>query len=338
MYHISVILPVFNAENTIDECIQSIVNQTIFEHMEIVVVDDRSTDSTVEKLMKYEEMYPENICIIRLDENKGPGNARNVAMEYATGEYIGFVDADDAVVPVMYEHLYEEAKRTDADLVDGGFYDQRNDTAIVFTSDDLTGKLNPEKRSRLIVSGGYNTTKIFRHALLEREGICFRNEYVLEDMDYLIEVFAKAQSISNVKEIVYIYRDSSESLSKTMEADKYIHSTKGAMEAIYAKTHLLPGYTEIKEACEYAMLQLYSFSINKCLQAYLNNKKDLEDAIALLEELKNMRAEYVSKGYDNEYVNQKIPSENIDIMKLNDISPKKLCTEIFKQGTDCHRL
>lgn len=335
MYHISVIIPVFNAAKTIDECIQSIINQTIFEDMEVIIVDDRSTDSTVERLIKFEEMYPEQIKIIALEENAGPGNARNVAMEYATGEYIGYVDADDAIVPVMYEHLYEEAKRTDADIVDGGFYDQRNDTAIVFTSDDLTGELDPEKRSRLIVSGGYNTTKVFRRTFLINGNINFRNEYVLEDMDYLIEVFAKAKSISNVKEVLYIYRDSNDSLSKTMEADKYIYSTKEAMEAIYSKTHDLPVYNEIRDACEYAMLQLYSFSINKCLQALLNNDKSPEESIVLLEELKELRAKYVSKGYDNEYVLQKISSENIDIMKCNDISPRKLCAEVLKRDTGC---
>lgn len=316
---ISIILPMYNAKDTLEECLDSIVDQSFFPMIEVLVVDDASTDSSISTAMKYEERYPDQIAVICLDENAGPGNARNVAMQYARGMYIGFVDADDAIVPAMYEHLLQEALRTGADVVDGGYSDQKTGEAIVFTSDDLTGKLDGAKRSKLIVSGGYNVTKLFRREFLLNEGIVFRNAYVLEDMDYLIEVFAKADSISNVKEIMYIYRDRPESLSKTMETEKYIESTTTAMEAIFEKTSCLTCYEEIRLACEYAIVQLYLFSINRVIGAYLNGEIRKEKSYHFFEKLGLMKKNMVKTDYgQNQYVTDKIKEKDIRMMKIND--------------------
>ena len=199
MIKVSVIIPVYNAELTIKECIDSLIGQTIFKEMELIVVDDCSTDQSPIIVMDYEKKYPDNIVFICLDKNGGPGYARNVAMEYASGEYVGFVDSDDAVYPTMYEKLYDEAIRVNADFVDSGFYDQKNDKAIVFVSDELAGELTDKKRSSLIVVGGYICTKVFNKDFIDRGNIKFRNEYVLEDMDYMIECIARAERIGTVK-------------------------------------------------------------------------------------------------------------------------------------------
>lgn len=324
MKKVSVIIPMYNAENTIEECMDSLVNQTIFSDIELVIVDDCSTDRSPKIVMGYETRYPDSILFVRLDKNAGPGNARNIAMEYASGEYIGFVDSDDAVQPTMYEKLYDKGNETDADYVDSGFYDQKNDRAIIYVSDELAGELDDKKRSDLIVVGGFIWTKIFKRTFLISDNIRFRNEYVLEDTDFLIECTSRAERIGNVKEIMYIYRDSGGSLSKISQSMKYIHNQLSAMCAIYDRTHLLSNYDGIKDAVEFTMLHLYSNVINTCMNLVYLKEQPEEDIIALLRRLKYIKDCVITGGYDTEYIRKGISSINLAIIKANDISPEQV--------------
>ena len=104
---ISIIVPCYNVEQYIDRCLDSIVKQTIgFNNLQVIVVNDASTDGTLEKLIQWEKQYPQNILIITYDVNIKQGGARNRGLQYADAEYIGFVDADDWIEPEMYEELY----------------------------------------------------------------------------------------------------------------------------------------------------------------------------------------------------------------------------------------
>ena len=120
MKKISVIVPCYNVENYISFCINSIINQTIgfVENIEIVLVDDKSTDSTLNKLLEYEKQYPNNIIVVKLEKNLKQGAARNIGLQYTTGEYISYVDADDYIASNAYEKLYRKAKNYNADIVE----------------------------------------------------------------------------------------------------------------------------------------------------------------------------------------------------------------------------
>jgi len=118
MANISVIIPCYNVEKYIDRCINSLVNQTIgVSNLQIIAVNDASTDNTLVKLQEWEQRYPDNILIITYEENIRQGGARNRGLEYAEGDYIGFVDSDDFVELSMFEELYDKALETDADVV-----------------------------------------------------------------------------------------------------------------------------------------------------------------------------------------------------------------------------
>lgn len=328
---VSVIIPMYNAERTIKECLDSLVNQTMFEDMELLIVDDCSNDMCSGIVMEYELEYPNNILFIRLDTNAGPGNARNIAMEYVSGDYIGFVDSDDAVQPTMYEKLYKEAVRTGADYVDSGFYDQKNDQAIVFVSDELAGTLDDAKRSSLIAVGGYIVTKIFRRDFIDLNNIRFRNEYVLEDMDFLIECTARARKIATVKEIMYVYRNSSGSLSKIDQSLKYIHNQSSAMLAIYERTHGLENYEGIREAVEFAMLHLYSNILNVCTNLVYLQIQSEDTVVSIMNSLKKLKDNVVLGNYDSEYIRKGISKTNLDIIKANDISPEAVLRNMRRE-------
>lgn len=120
MKKISVIIPCFNATKYLPKCFMSLVQQTIgIDQIELIFVDDASTDggATWNMLQEFERAYPESIIILKLEENMRQGGARNIALQYATGEYIAFVDADDFVADNFLLETYEKAKDSDADII-----------------------------------------------------------------------------------------------------------------------------------------------------------------------------------------------------------------------------
>lgn len=110
---ISIIVPVYNVENYIDRCVESIINQS-YKNLEIILVDDGSTDSSREKCDIW--VARDHRIMVIHKENGGVGNARNIGMGYANGEWIGFVDSDDFIEPEMYEVLYRGCVDNGADL------------------------------------------------------------------------------------------------------------------------------------------------------------------------------------------------------------------------------
>lgn len=112
---ISVIVPVYNVAKYLQQCIDSLIAQTIADEMEFIFVNDASPDNCLEILRENEKKYPDKIKVIDSKENLYQGGARNLGMRQARGEYIGFVDSDDFVSPTMYEMLYEKAVTSGAD-------------------------------------------------------------------------------------------------------------------------------------------------------------------------------------------------------------------------------
>ncbi|MBR3747432.1 MAG: glycosyltransferase family 2 protein, partial [Selenomonadaceae bacterium] len=114
---ISVIIPMFNAEKYIAECLDSILAQT-FQDFEVIVVNDCSTDSSVAVFEGYKKFFGERLKIARTQKNSGCGGIpRNMGMMFSRGEYISFLDADDTITTTAFEELYSVAKKFDADVV-----------------------------------------------------------------------------------------------------------------------------------------------------------------------------------------------------------------------------
>ena len=321
MPKVSIIVPVYNAADTLLTCVGSLIHQTL-QDIEIILVNDASTDNSWVIMQLLEERFPDKLIIIDSPTNGGAGGARNLGLSYASGDYFGFVDADDYVDSTMYEKLYNEAIRTGYDIIDCGFHFEQKELSIIYTSDELSGELTPYKRNELIASGGYIVTKLFKREYFLSHDFTFRHNVILEDSEIIAYAMATAKNIGNVKEVLYIYKDSDHSSSKVIHPIKYFHSCFDAMNAIFDKLHVLPNYHSIKESIEYEILQMYSYSII-CL---LKNKQNFprEEILSCLLSLKEFRVSKISKGYHNKYVQEKIPKEEIEIMKLNDDSPHKL--------------
>ena len=187
---ISIIVPAYNVEPYIEQCLDSILKTPIDEY-EVIVVDDGSSDGTKEILERYQSLYKEIRVIMQ--SNSGAAAARNKGLDNATGEYIGFVDADDWVEPTMFSEMYYTAKQFDADIVfcnilknedekltryiPTGIYDRNGIKETIFPS--LIS--NTDIKSGRSVLRGSVWSKIFRKSILTQHFIRFDEDLVYNE-------------------------------------------------------------------------------------------------------------------------------------------------------------
>lgn len=118
MAKISVIIPCYNVSEYIDRCLNSITTQTIgMDALEIICIDDASTDNTWDKLQQWEQCFPEQIVLIHCDVNGRQGTARNIGLEYVSSPWVTLIDSDDWVEPDYFEKLYNITIQVDCDAV-----------------------------------------------------------------------------------------------------------------------------------------------------------------------------------------------------------------------------
>lgn len=201
---VSVIVPAYNAGDTLEKCIDSILAQTLDE-IEIIIVNDGSIDGTYEIISEYERKYPDKIVGIH-KENAGVSAARNDGLDAAKGTYIGFVDADDTIEPMMYELLYTKAQNTNAGLVQCWRKDIYNGrTVIKKPGKKCVGKsiiTNPEILSNQTM---FVWDKLFMASIIKEHNVRFKYRYA-EDFLFLIQYEMFCQNIGVVRIPLYNYR------------------------------------------------------------------------------------------------------------------------------------
>ena len=184
---LSIIIPCYNSELYIDRCINSLINQTFAtKDLQLIFINDASTDHTLSILLKYETKYPELITVIDSPTNLKQGGARNLGLKYATGTYVGFVDSDDWVEPDMYEQLYNKAVEYQCDIVGCCIYRNLPDGAQTAypIQQDFYYRLSEEDiiSHKLVPTiGSYNVTRIIRRSLLVDNHISFPEKIYYED-------------------------------------------------------------------------------------------------------------------------------------------------------------
>ncbi len=242
---ISVIVPCYNREATIRECAESLLKQSMpLYRYELIFVDDASTDSTVDILKTYDRKYPENIMIIEISENSGgcPGNVRNIGMDYATGDYICFVDSDDTVSESMLSDMYQKAHDTGADVVSSGMklFVEGAEVAENKKEDRVYDLTIPEDLCELLPKEGGSGTacsKLFRKAFLDENAIRFpQDRHVSEDTCFSMKCMLLAKKYVTMSESFYFYRDNEGGTWLKKQDPKWI------MECMDTQEELLPLY------------------------------------------------------------------------------------------------
>lgn len=270
---VSVIVPVYNVEKFLPECLDSLINQTL-KDIEIICVNDGSKDNSLTILQKYAQK-DSRIKIID-QQNQGLSAARNSGMKTASGEFIGFVDSDDWVDLNYYEKLYNAAKKFDSDIAVGDFIREGKvlkSKKLKFKSEAVYRK-NADKFEQ-IASPKYNYiwNKIYKRTMLENLQIGFPVGKVYEDMYWTPIVIAKCSNLVTVPDIYYHYRKNAGSIVTQKSA-------KVMKDCVYAEQEMLKFFEDnnipVKVNYKYVKrekVKLFGIDIMKIYYYYPNIKK-----------------------------------------------------------------
>jgi glycosyltransferase involved in cell wall biosynthesis len=209
---LSIIVPVYNKERYIDECIQSIFNQT-FTDFELILVNDGSTDGSGAKCDHYQKSDSRVIVIHQI--NGGASAARNAGVARSTGKYIGFIDSDDTIYPDMYELLINNALQYDADVSVCRLRVLFPDKTVCPEGEPGPVVLNHDEALSKCLKGDLDRSannKIYKSALAR--SVQFEGN-IYEDILYTCKIFLKAKNtvFDNVIKYNYLVRDNSVSMS-----------------------------------------------------------------------------------------------------------------------------
>ncbi len=247
---ISVIVPVYNVEKYLERCVNSLRNQTI-EDIEIILVDDSSTDSSPRLC---DEMAEKDFRVKVIHKaNEGAGKARNAALKIASGEYIGFADSDDYVEPDMFATLYKKAVAYNSDLVmsgvlfvDGNMFSEKGECICksYFEEDTQFDTVESLKRLRMGIIGStpedFDDSKygmsiwknLFRHEIIKKNGIVFQSEREMlsEDALFMVDYIACIERATGIPEAFYNYCRNENSISKSYNKDRLEKSLRFVSE------------------------------------------------------------------------------------------------------------
>ena len=195
---ISIIIPCYNAEKTIKRCLESVISQT-YKNIEIVIINDGSTDKTDSIIKKY---INDNRIKYYNRSNHGIGKTRNFGIKEATGEYITFLDSDDYLPNDAIDNLYKLAQKNKLDLVVSDYYvDNKNIKSEKIKSFPIT---NIKKNPNLIFDINLAPwNKLYKKELIEN--IKFEENLKYEDAPFVIESIIKAKRIGKLDKETYYY-------------------------------------------------------------------------------------------------------------------------------------
>ena len=232
---VSIIVPVFNVENQLDRCVESLINQT-FTDIEIILVDDGSTDSSPTICDNYCQR-DSRVRVIH-KTNEGLGLARNSGLDISQGHFVAFIDSDDYVKENMFEELYNKAIETRADaVISGGFItvkhngdiriDREIDCEIIYDGNtrqlalEMMGSLPKYKKDSVYEMSACKG--IYRREILENNKIRFQSErtVISEDLVFHFDFFQSAKRVVIVPEVYYYYCEHLSSLTKKYQKDRF---------------------------------------------------------------------------------------------------------------------
>lgn len=203
-YKVSIIVPVYNVERYLRQCMDSLTGQTLDE-IEIIAVNDGSPDNSLSILQEYEKNYPEKVKVFSI-ENQGVGHARNYGFSKASGEYVLFVDSDDYLEENTCEILYEKAKRDGNDLVLFGRYNEENGVSKENISLPWNDNFRLiDQKYALTRTPPFPWDKFIKRELFDKVG-GFPEKIRFEDLPVACMLAVCADSIGTMRTCLYHYR------------------------------------------------------------------------------------------------------------------------------------
>lgn len=210
---ISVIIPCYNVASFLPRCLERILEQqTQGVNVEVICVDDKSTDDTLNVLLEWEARFPEQMLVIPLEENGKQGRARNIALQYATGNYVTYADADDLIEPEYLQRLYDVICEYGCDFVGCGYKmrvgQKEIDVPIVNETVCFNFEHCVSDLQRYLMQCGWKTSpwgRLYRTAFLRENDIFFAEDIFMEDILFSSLCLKYAKTYVHIPELLYVY-------------------------------------------------------------------------------------------------------------------------------------
>ena len=247
---VSIIIPVYNAEKYLEECLESVVNQT-YHNLEIILIDDGSTDKSGKICDEYAQK-DSRIKVIH-KQNEGISQARNIGIEMAKGEYIQFVDSDDYVDLDLVETAYSLARKNEADIVCFSHYTvKESENEIIQESEDILKVLSPmEALKELLLDRkirNFPWEKLWKRKLFD--GIVFPVGKPYEDIATCGKMFEKANKVVYYGCPKYYYRLRKGSISHTPSPELSIYY----INTVEEMANHLRRHKELEQYCDFSIV------------------------------------------------------------------------------------
>lgn len=300
---VSVIIPAYNAEKYIKKCLDSIINQ-VYKNLEIIIIDDASTDSTKEII----SMYAKNdnrIIPFYQSTNKGVSAARNVGLKAATGEYIVFVDSDDYLTKEAIRRMVDLSLKYNSDFIDNYHllrYTNKKGKVLKFTEKKVPKNVlvmgNIKDNPKIITMATYVTGKLIKKSLFD--GLEFdENLKCYEDMVLEHQIKPRIKNYVFMNRVVYIYEQRPTSLVNSLGKAHFDY-----IEAAKKVKNIYKNYSpSIKEEVS---SMLISNMFLTCITKVVKNDGTVKENTILAKEYLNKLIKLFPKYNENKKVNKLI--------------------------------
>ena len=315
---ISVIIPCYNREKYIAECLDSIFAQTIpLEMLEVIVVDDMSTDRTREILMNYEKRYPDNLMLVFCEEQSGGyiGAVRNMGLSYAGGAYIAFVDSDDTLEPDMLVELYKNALLYQTDIVCCGYrviddqqtcLGEQKKQPCLYDCHDL---LNAKALYMQEGLSGYVWAKLYRREFLDANRIVFpEDRHLSEDSFFHALSLLTCEKYMCLEACLYNYRYNTAGVWNSDKAPDYI------MECFHTQEELM----QLAAECAQGMEREIEWGVYGAVYGMMEKCGSMHQEQIFWEQMPYIKERLLSWFPDleqNSYIYESKDAENIQLLK-----------------------
>ena len=301
-YKISIIVPTFNLEDKIECAFESIKNQTLsFDNIEIIFVDDNSTDHTFDIITELSEKY-KNVSVFKTDSNTGyAGKPRNIGLEHATADYVLFLDGDDKLLRNACERLYDSIASTDIDIAIGGqinVFDgiHQHNPPLNYGEGRL---LKDMKTSEVLDIQPAISAKLFKRKLLIDNDIRFPEGISGEDLVFLMETLLNSKKIITLNNFYVYYRILSNNSVTFDISEKYL---KGLVKAYTLVCDLYDKFEVQLQVQEKVIYQHIRFFTSQTIRTNVSSNKTMLHDLFNSDLFKNLADKEVFKN--NKYYKQ----------------------------------
>lgn len=314
---ISIIVPVYNmaGDNKLRFCMDSLISQHL-EDYEIIAVDDCSTDNSLEILRDYEDKHPGLVKVIHSEVNKHQGGAKNIGIREASGDWIGFIDADDWIDPDMYRLMLEKADATGADMVGCDLTLVNEHTYKVSDSVEkngnpsMSGFLDHDKKKQLILDGGRLVVKIYKRANVINNKLFFPENIFYEDNAMSNSFLLTASHYEYIEKPWYYYYQHQGSTVHSF-SEKMCQDRMEAGRIMLGEARRLGFFNEFRPEIEFIFTQL--FYVNT-LFTYMPCVKPAR--MSFVKELTSEMKETFPDFANNSYYVERVGGEEKKLIRL----------------------